>query len=205
MKHNNTFKLMPQGSTIRFPKPIFIAAIAALLTGFTAAPAWAAAGSGDPWMDFLYKSINAVMFFGLIYLVARKPVGAFFRGAAESSRNNYMDSRAEADRIAAELESQKKKLNDLEKELKWMVEEAKESAEDERKGLEAQAEAQAERIKAQSRQQMEQQIHQLRMELKEQLANDTIELAEKLIREKLDSKKQETLVKEFVDQVEAGR
>ena len=167
-------------------------------------PAWAAGGSGEPWLDFLYKSINAVIFFGLIFFLARKPVREFFRGAARESQQNYADNRAESDRIAAELEAQRKKLVELENELKWMIEEAKESAEDERKGLEAQAAAQAERIKLHSREQVEQEMHKARLELKAQLANQTVDLAEKLIRGQMDSKKQENLVHEFIDQVESN-
>ena len=178
--------------------------VAGVLPMVVAAPAWAAGGGGNPWMDFLYKSINAVIFFSIIFFLARKPVKAFFRNAASESRQSFLDSRTDSDRIAEELAAQQNKLNELEKELKWMVEEAKEAAETDRKWLEGQAAAQAERIKLHYQQQLQQEMHKARRELKEQLANKTVELAEKLILARVDGKKQEVLVDEFTKQVEAN-
>jgi len=187
-------------------KKILRSSIAAATTlVLTASPAWAAGGSGDPWKDFLYKTINAVVFFGILYFVARKPIGQFLRNSATETRASYLETREASERVASELAEQRRKLEDLQSELNNMVEEARKDAEVERQQLEADAKAQAERIKSHVQQQTENEMLKARIALQTQLADDTAKLAEEMIRKQMDGKMQDKLVEEFTDQLEAGR
>ncbi|MDR1870986.1 MAG: ATP synthase F0 subunit B [Deltaproteobacteria bacterium] len=60
----------------------------ALSLALTAGPALAEAGEGGynaaQWRDFLWRVLNFAAYAGILFIVLRKPVGAFFKGRREN-------------------------------------------------------------------------------------------------------------------------
>ncbi len=186
------------------------AALALLLV--PAAPALAAEGAaagseehGSPWLDFAYKVVNFAVLVGLIVYFARRPLGAFLSGSAGETLAAFIGSRKAVEEAAAELEEQKKKLAEMENELRRMTEATHADAAAERQQLIAEAEAQAHRIREQGSRQIEQEMAKARAALKMELADEVVRLAEGLIRARVDDAQHTRLVGEFIDRLETAK
>ncbi|MEE8396249.1 MAG: ATP synthase F0 subunit B [bacterium] len=189
-----------------------VAAAALALLLVPAAPALAAEGAaagseehGSPWLDFAYKVVNFAVLVGLIVYFARRPLGAFLSGSAGETLAAFIGSRKAVEEAAAELEEQKKKLAEMENELRRMTEATHADGAAERQQLVEEAEAQAHRIREQGSRQIEQEMAKARAALKMELADEVVRLAEGLIRARVDDAQHTRLVGEFIDRLETAK
>ena len=196
-----TLKTRPQrpGGAILRSLVGLAAGSAALLA---AAPAWAAGGDGDPWMDFLWKTVNFSILVGLLYLVLRKPVATALRAAAERAMGTLGDARENAEQMAQQLESQRRTMESLQAELERLREDARKDTEEEAERLKSEAQATAERLKSQVSGQVEQARAQALAAIRADLADEAVKMAETLIRGKVDSKAQKRLVVDHIQRLE---
>lgn len=171
----------------------------------SAGSAHAAVGAPPGPMDLVWQGVNLAILLAVIVYFSRKPIAAFFRGAAGRQKEDYGAAQREAGEITAELEAQKRKITDLQRELERMVEAAKADAEEERRQLTATAEAQAERMRTQARNQVEQELGKATSELRAQLADEAVKLAGELIRSRMDDERQKQLISSYIQQLEAQR
>lgn len=156
-------------------------------------------------MDLVWEGVNLFTLLAIIVYFTRKPIAAFFRGAAGRQQDSYQAVRRESEEIAAELEAQKQKIGELEHELESMMEGAKADAEEEGRQMTAATEAQAERIRTQARNQVRQEMSKATGELRAQLADEAVKLAEELIRSRMDDDRRQQLISNYIQQLGAQR
>ncbi len=167
-----------------------------------APPAWAAAGgSGNPWLDLLWKAVNFGALVVLIWFFARKPVAAMLRNAAEGRRTELQSRRDQAAAAEREMAEQRRKIENLEAELQRMRDAAQGEAEQEKARLIEEARQHAERLKTNVRLQVEQEFAKARGELKRQLADDTVRLAEQQIKGRMDDESRRRTVNGAIEQL----
>lgn len=207
MSNNPINRLNPKNSRCdpRRAVPVLKGAFLLGAALLTALPAVAAVEEPPGAMDLVWQGVNLAVLLAILTYFLRKPVAAFLRGAAGRQKEAYEGARQDAKDIAAEMETQKKKIEDLEQELQRMVEAAKTDAEEERRQMTEAAEAQAERIRAQAGTQVEQQLAKAIVELRAQLADETVKLAEGLIRSRMDDDRRQRLVSDYIQQIGAQR
>lgn len=186
--------------------PLAATLFAALFVTLLAAPPAHAAAEAPPGpMDLVWQGVNLAVLLAIIIYFTRKPIAAFFRGAASREKEGYDSALRESEEMAAELEAQKQKIAGLESELERMVQAAKADAEEEGRLMAQNAEAQAERIRAQARNQLEQEMSKATSALRAQLADEAVKLAEELIRSRLDDDRQQQLIAGYIEQLGAQR
>lgn len=161
-------------------------------------------GSGNPWMDLIWKAVNAGALVILLVVFARKPIGNLFRNAARGARETLYASKDAVASAEAELAEQKEKIAGLRAELERMAASAREEAAEEGRRMIVEARAHAERIKAQIHLQLEQEMNKARKKLQTELAGETVKLAEGLLARRLDEKSQAALVDKTIAQLGSG-
>jgi F-type H+-transporting ATPase subunit b len=186
--------------------PLAATLFAALFSALLAAPPAYAAGEAPPGpMDLVWQGVNLTVLLAIIIYFTRKPIAAFFRGAASREKEGYDSALRESEEMAAELEAQKQKIAGLESELERMVQAARADAAEEGRLMAENAEAQAERIRAQARNQLEQEMSKATSALRAQLADEAVKLAGELIRSRLDDDRQQQLIAGYIEQLGAQR
>lgn len=169
-----------------------------------ATPALAAeGGSGNPWMDLLWKAVNFLVLAGIIYYFARKPVGNLMRGAAKESKDTLDEQRERAAGAEAEAAEQRRRIENLEADLQRMLNESREEARSEHERLVAEARNQSERIRHAVSTQVEQEFNKARKELQAELAQETVRLADTMIRERMDDRRREQAADRAIEQLGA--
>lgn len=161
-------------------------------------------GSGNPWLDLLWKAVNTGILVTLLVVFARKPIGNLFRNAARVARETLHASKDAAASAETELAEQKEKIAGLRAELERMTASAREEAAAEGRRMIEEARAHAERIKAQIHLQLEQEMNKARKKLQAELAGETVKLAESLLASRLDEKGQAALVDKTIAQLGSG-
>jgi len=174
------------------------------VTAAWALPVLAAEGAEqhDPWLDFLWKTVNFAILAGILYLVLRKPVAKSLREAAQRARQMLGDARASADLMDKRFQDQRRNLENLQSELERLRQEAHQDTAAEAAQLKNEAQAVAARLTSQIDQQVELARRHALHSIRQELAEEAVKLAETLLREKLDSKGQSKLLDERIGQQE---
>lgn len=159
------------------------------------------AGRPSATMDFIGKVVNALVLFGGLTFVLRKPVKAILAkrtvDVGESLRL------AQAGRTEAETKSEesKKKLAGLEGEIRALQDEAEAEARREAERISRAAAAEAERLKKFTRQELDEQVRQSVGELKAYAAARAAAIARERIRRRLTPEAQSALIDKSIDRL----
>ena len=175
-----------------------------LLVAAWALPVLAAEGEEhqDPWMDFLWKTVNFVILVGILTFLLRKPVAKALREAAQRARQMLGEARAGADLMDKRYQDQRRNMESLQSELERLRLEAHQDTAVETAQLKREAQAVAERLIAQIDQQVELARRHALHSIRQELAEEAVKLAEAMIRAKLDSQGQSKLLDERIGQQE---
>jgi F-type H+-transporting ATPase subunit b len=175
-----------------------------LLAAARALPVLAAEGEqhGDPWRDFLWKTVNFVILMGILYFVLRKPVAKALREAAQRARQTLVDARASAELMDRRYQDQRRNMENLQSELERLRQEAHQDTAEEAAQLKREAQAVAERLTSQIDQQVELARRHALHSIRQELAEEAVKLAETMIREKLGGDSQSKLLDERIEQQE---
>jgi F-type H+-transporting ATPase subunit b len=184
------------------------AGIAAALApaGLAGAARAAAEGGdhGDPWLDFLWKTVNFAILAGLLYLLLRKPAGKALREAALRAKQMLDDARASAALMDRRYEDQRRNIENLKSELERLREETRAETAAEADRLRQDAQAAAERMTAQVERQVELARGKAVQSIRAELADEAVRLAESMIKRKLDEPTQRRLLDEQIAEQERG-
>lgn len=170
----------------------------ALLSLFVALPA-AAAGDGG---GMVYRTFNFVLLFVVIFLLARKPIQAFFADRRSAIRKD-LDDAAELKKQAEERYAQwQRRLVDLETELEGIRAATRERADVERENLLADARAAADRIRADAATAVDQEVRRAKQRLRDESSELAVELAAGILRERVSGDDRDRLLNEFIERIE---
>ena len=158
-------------------------------------------GQVSATVDFLSKVANALVLFGGLTLVMRKPVKAMLAkrtvDVGESLR------RAQTGRAEAEAASEvsKAKLAGLEGEVRALKTEAEAESKRETERISRAAAAEAERLKKFTRQELDEQVRRSVGELKAYAAARATQIARERIRRRLTPEAQSALIDNSIDRL----
>jgi F-type H+-transporting ATPase subunit b len=172
---------------------------ASLLTLF---PTTALAAGGGGTMDLIWRIVNLVILFVVLYIVGRKPLQAFFADRRDRIQGEVEDAaklRKEAEERHAKWQRQ---LAHLDSELDEIRRAATDRAAAERERVLADATAAGERIRNDARSAVEQELRRAREELREEAADLAIQLAGEMLRGQVTEADRDRLVDEFISKVD---
>jgi F-type H+-transporting ATPase subunit b len=174
-----------------------------LASGIVFVPAIAlAAGDAEAESDLLVRVINVALLLGVLWLVARKPIQAFFATRRDEIKGEVEAAAA----LRAEVEERhsrfQRKLADLDEDLDEIRAVARDRAEAEKRRILEEARAAADRIRSDARDAVDQELRRAREELRKEASDLSIELAGGLLRSQVSDADRERLVDEFIAEVE---
>ncbi|MDE0886124.1 MAG: ATP synthase F0 subunit B [Myxococcota bacterium] len=180
----------------------FAAVVFAALS-FAPGAALAASGGGmDPVTSLLYQVGNFLLLAIVLFLVARKPVKAYFVGRRDQIKSDLEEAAALLNTAEARQTEIQAKLADLEAQLDEIRATSKQRAEEEGQRILAKAREAAERIKSDALEAADQELLRAKRELREEAAGLAVELAAEILEEQVGDADRQRLLDEFITRVE---
>lgn len=131
------------------------------------------------------KTVNLILFIGVLYYLLRKPVHEFFTTRLAEVRATLDRAAREKAGAEAKMSELNARLSKLDTELAEIRSQAEREAQTERARLAAEATADAEKLRVTAQREIEGAKQTALLQLREFTANKSVELAEQLIRREL--------------------
>lgn len=176
-------------------RPLCLALVVATLPALASASGGEGSGSHLGIPDPILKTVNLLLFFGLLFWLAARPIGQALRRRREGIAASLAEAKAKREAAARTEEEIRSKIAALEAELADFARRAKEEGEKERAELIARGEAEARRLVTQAKEEVEAQAALARREL----AAFAGELATDLAAKSLAAKMDDAAKKRFLD------
>ena len=152
-------------------------------------------------IHFLYKLINAAIFFGLLYFFLRRPLKEFWRNRSEDLRMRISTARKHRDAAESEYNELAKRMSRIQAEMQALRERMEADGQLEQKKIITSAKEYAKRLEEGGRRVADQDAAKTRYRLREMTARLSITQAERLITGEMTDADQTRLVTQFLDQL----
>ncbi|MBE9503172.1 MAG: ATP synthase F0 subunit B [Proteobacteria bacterium] len=154
---------------------------------------------GNQLADLGWRVLNFVVFAGIIYVAAAKPVRNFLNGRIEGIRKDLEDAEQAKEEAERKTRECLKKIENLEDEFREIEGTFIREGEVERDRMIEAAEAAAEKIRIQAQFSTEQELKKAIAAIKEQTAEAALALAEEVLKGEVKEDDQKRLVSEYLD------
>ncbi len=191
----------------RAPNSVKVGVLVAVAVLLFVEPAFAAEEAGQvhsfPWAVWITSLINFLIFFGLLYKFAARPISEFFKNRRERLIKDLDEARRLREEAEARLEEYTARLDALEDERKQLLEEYHEQGEREKKRIVEDAKRQVDKMRADAEVTIDQEVKKAIANLERQVVDMAVGMAETIARGKLDAAKQKALVDDYVSELSA--
>lgn len=176
-----------------------------LVSGLTPAFCLASGGAQEVELEsgftLVMRLVNFVLLAGLLYYFLRKPIRNFLNQRQQGVR----EALEEAQRARAEAESRfrdlEKRLGQARKEMEELRRMLLEQGRQEKERILAHAHKEAEKIRKQAELTAEQELKKAKSLLRREAVELAARMAETILRQRIDSKDHERLIRQYVDSV----
>jgi F-type H+-transporting ATPase subunit b len=181
-----------------------------LLSGFAmVGAAWASEAGGhghggiDPAKlpDLLYRTINFVIFAGILYWLAAKPIKNFFAGRKAEISTELQDLETEKIKVQKALKEAKAQLTAVAAERDQIIQQYIAEGEAEKAKIIEKAEQTAQRLKDMAVMTIEGETKKAAADLKREIVETAVKLSEQLIKERIVPEDQQRLVDDYLTKV----
>ena len=151
----------------------------------------------------LWKTLNMLLFFGLLFYLLAKPLSRFFVARRDEIVHQLEEARRqreEAERMKAEMEA---RVASLESEILALQKRLHEEGQRELEALERQGDEEAARILRQVSQEADRRVEEARRSLAGEAARLASEMAYELLRRELTPEDRERIFRDTLDRLEA--
>ncbi len=167
------------------------------------APAFAAGQVPEGyWFELMAKTINAVVFFGFLFWLLKKPVA----NALRSQRENLtlqLEKAEQKEKEAAERLSQiEKRMTGLKDEVEEILKKTDEAANREKQRILEHARLEADKIRRIAERDIENRFRTARNELRKYMADLAVEKAQAILLEKMEIRDVENTMKQYMNELE---
>ena len=181
-----------------------------LISGlFLVGAAWASEAGGhgqggiDPAKlpDLLWRTVNFVIFAGILYKLAAKPIKTFFAGRKTEISTELQDLETEKIKIKRALREAKAQLAAVAAERDQILQQYIAEGEAEKAKIIAKAEQTAQRLKDMAVMTIEGETKKAAAELRKEIVETAVKLSEQIIKEKIVPEDQQRLVDDYLAKV----
>jgi F-type H+-transporting ATPase subunit b len=179
-----------------------------LLSGLAmAGAAWASEAGGhggiDPAKlnDLLWRTVNFVIFAGIMYKLAAKPIKAFFASRKTDINTELQDLESQKIKVQKALKEAKAQLAAGAAERDQLIQQYIAEGEAEKAKIIEKAEQSAERLKGMALMTIEAETKKAAAELKQEIVETAVKLSERIIKEKIVPEDQQRLVDDYLAKV----
>jgi F-type H+-transporting ATPase subunit b len=152
----------------------------------------------------LYRLINALVFFGILYFVLRKPISAFLSSRRELVHEAIEGSAQRKARAEKEYEEYNRRLENIGKEIDELKRSLREEGTLESKKILEQGKKLAETIRRDAQLIAEADLEELKNELRSEVIETAALVAKETLRGRMNEADRERFTKEFVESLEAS-
>jgi F-type H+-transporting ATPase subunit b len=183
-------------------------ALVGLVSGLVMAGAALASEAGghgalDPakLSDLLWRTVNFVIFAGIIYKLAAKPIREFFASRKAEISTELQDLETEKNKIRKALKEAKAQLTAVAAERDQIIQQYIAEGEAEKAKIIEKAEQTAQRLKDMAVMTIEGETKKAAADLKREIVETAVKLSEQLIKEKIVPEDQQRLVDDYLAKV----
>jgi F-type H+-transporting ATPase subunit b len=178
-----------------------IAASVALAAGGEAAHGEAHGISPAKITDFIWRTVNFLVFAGILIYLTAKPIKAFFAKRSSDISESLEELEARKAEAEAALEAAVTRLAEVGAEREDLIKQFIAEGEMEKSKIIEKAEMVAERIKEMAALSITQETKKAALELKKEVAEQATQIAEELIKKEITPTDQNKLVEEYLQKV----
>jgi F-type H+-transporting ATPase subunit b len=169
--------------------------------------AWAAGGgehggvSDAKVTDLIWRTVNFLVFAGILIKLVAKPAKQFFAQRAEDISATFEELTAKKAAAAEALKAAEARLAEVEAERQQIIQQFVAEGEAEKAKILEKAKMVADRIKEMAAFSISQATKQAAQELKQEVAQQAAQMAEEILRKEITFTDQQQLVEEFLQKV----
>jgi F-type H+-transporting ATPase subunit b len=152
-------------------------------------------------LDLLYRSINFIIFFGVLFFLLKKPLKQALADRRDSIQQELQDLEAKRDEANREFQALEKRISNIKEEREVILAEYKAEAEKEKQKIIDNAEKTASRIIDQSQITIQQEIRKANQALRQEMSEMAVRMAEELLKKNITENDQKVLIGEYLAKV----
>jgi F-type H+-transporting ATPase subunit b len=141
--------------------------------------------AGAGYLPIISKAVNVTIFFGILYLLLRKPLSRFFHERLALARADLERAAREKDEAEKKMRELELRLNHLDSELTEIRLLSEREALTERERIEKETERSIEKLRIMAKREIEAAKQVAIFELREFAATKSVEMAEAVIRQEI--------------------
>jgi F-type H+-transporting ATPase subunit b len=157
--------------------------------------------SSEQWNNFIFRVLNFAAFFAILFILLRKPAGAFFRGRREKIARTLEYLETQARNLEEQNAVMRRQLSELTSERESVIAQYERDGARERDRIIADAQKTADSIVLKTEAAMNQELLAARRRLAVETGRLATQFAEELVVKNIQSDDQSRLVHEFMEQI----
>jgi F-type H+-transporting ATPase subunit b len=164
----------------------------------------AAHGGGETTarlLDLLYRSINFIIFFGVLFFLIRKPFKQALADRRDSIQKELQELEAKKEEANREFQALEKRISNIKEEREAILAEYKVEAEKEKQKIIDNAQKTASRIIDQSQITIQQEMQKANQALRQEMSELAVRMAEDLLKKNITENDQKLLIGEYLAKV----
>ncbi|GAB4534303.1 MAG: ATP synthase subunit B [Thermodesulfovibrionia bacterium] len=154
------------------------------------------------WKDWFWPVVNFTILVIILFYFGRKPIKEYFKRRAELIERSLKEAQEAKEFAKKALDEVQERLRNTDRDIKEIIEGARQAGEREKEELIAEAERLRQKIIEQARANIGFELEKAKKEIKSEAALIAIELAERQIKERLSREEQEALIEEYIQRLE---
>ncbi len=166
----------------------------------------AAAGHGggettERLLDLLYRFINFIIFFGVLFFLLRKPLKQALADRRDSIKKELQELETKKEEANREFQALEKRISNIKEEREAILAEYKDEAEKEKQKIIENAHKTASRIIDQSQITIQQEMQKANQALRQEMSDMAVRMAEDLLKKNITENDQKVLIGEYLAKV----
>ena len=151
--------------------------------------------------DLIFRAINFIIFFGVLFYLLRKPIKQFLGGRRDSIQKELQDLEAKKEEANREYQALEKRISNIKEERETILAEFKVEGEKEKQKIIDTAQKTASRIVDQAQITIQQEIQKAGQSLKQEMSETAVRMAEELLKKNITENDQKLMIGEYLTKV----
>ena len=168
--------------------------------GHGAAAAHGGETSARLW-DLIYRSINFIIFFGVLFYLLRKPLKQVLGDRRDSIQKELQELEAKKEEANRAFQALEKRISNIKEERETILAEFKVEGEKEKQKIIDNAQKTASRIVDQAQITIQQEMQKAGQSLRQEMSETAVRMAEELLKKNITENDQKLLIGEYLTKV----
>ena len=151
--------------------------------------------------DLIFRAINFIIFFGVLFYLLRKPLKQALGGRRDSIQKELQDLEAKKEEANRKFQALEKRISNIKEERETILAEFKVEGEKEKQKIIDNAQKTASRIVDSAQITIQQEIQKAGQSLKQEMSETAVRMAEELLKKNITENDQKSMIGEYLTKV----